>query len=89
MSLAPTSQGQPLEAITGYLSEHLFRGEAVAPDQDLIYSGALDSLSVMRLVAFIEEQFAIAIPPQDITITMVETPRAVAQYVEARCEAAA
>lgn len=89
MTLARPVDGQPLETIVAYLSEQLFRGEPVLPDQDLIYSGALDSLSVMRLVAHIEERFGITIPPQDITITMVETPLAIAQYVSDRCEAAA
>lgn len=40
----------------------------ITPDQDLLLSGLLDSLSVMRLVAWLESSHAIKIPPEDILV---------------------
>ncbi len=37
-------------------------------DEDLLSSGILDSLSVMKLIAFIEESFEIKIDPEDMVI---------------------
>ncbi len=37
-------------------------------DDDLLTSGLVDSLGVMRLVRFIEERFDMAVPPADLTI---------------------
>lgn len=89
MTLATSeAAGSPLDDITAYLSQHVFAGQPVRPDEDLVYSGAIDSLGVMRLVAFLEERFGIAIPPQDITLALVETPTSLADYVQA-CHGAA
>ncbi len=40
----------------------------IEPDQDLLLSGMLDSLSVMRLVAWLEAQSSISIPAGDIVL---------------------
>ncbi len=37
-------------------------------DQDLLLSGVLDSMSVMRLVAYIEEQCEMTIPAEDVLL---------------------
>lgn len=38
----------------------------LADGQDLLLSGLLDSISVIRLVSFIEESAAISVPPEDL-----------------------
>lgn len=53
-------------------------------DDDLLMSGLLNSLGVMRLVAYSEKAFEIKIPPEDITIDHFATIDAIATYVESR-----
>jgi acyl carrier protein len=53
-------------------------------ETDLLLSGLLDSLGVMRLVGFIEKQFAISVPPQDVTIDHFMNVRTVAAYISGR-----
>lgn len=41
-------------------------GMELADNQDLLLSGLLDSISVIRLVSFIEETAKISVPPEDL-----------------------
>lgn len=41
---------------------------SIEPEQDLLLSGMLDSLSVMRLVAWLEAQCEITIPAGDVIV---------------------
>lgn len=38
------------------------------PQDDLLSSQLVDSLGVMRIIAFLEERYGIRIPPSDVTI---------------------
>jgi len=40
----------------------------IEKDEDLLTSGTLDSMALIRLVAAIEEKYAIKIPPTDLVI---------------------
>lgn len=53
-------------------------------ETDLLLSGLLDSLGVMRLVGFIEKEFTISVPPQDVTIDHFMNIRTIAAYVAGR-----
>ena len=53
-------------------------------DDNLLTSGLVDSLSIMRLVAFIEEEFATEVPPEDITIENFLTIQHILDYLETR-----
>jgi acyl carrier protein len=57
---------------------------AIADDTDLLASGLLDSLSVMSLVVFMEEELAIQIPPEDIAIEHFESLAAIETYLIGR-----
>lgn len=56
----------------------------IADDTDLLASGLLDSLSVMSLVFFVEQELAIQIPAEDITIEHFESLAAIEAYLVAR-----
>jgi len=45
----------------------------LSDDDDLLTSGLVDSLGMMSLVAFIEEQFGVAVPPEDVTLETFST----------------
>jgi acyl carrier protein len=72
--------------ITKYIQENLLVGKGeieLSPEDDLLGSGLLDSMGVMRLVGFLEENFNIKIPPQDIVIENFMDVKAIMKYVEA------
>ena len=54
----------------------------LSPEDDLLGSGLIDSMGVMRLVGFVEETFKIKIPPEDIIIENFMDVKAITNYVE-------
>lgn len=56
----------------------------IAFDEDLLGSGLLDSLGIMSLVIFIEQEMAIDIPAEDVTIENFETLETIDAYLERR-----
>lgn len=57
---------------------------AVGFDDDLLLSGLLDSMAIIRLLAFIKDTFGIDVPPEDVVIEHFSTINAIAQYLSAR-----
>lgn len=66
--------------ITTQLSDELEEGE-LGPQEDLLGSGILDSLGMMRLIFFIEEEFSIKVPPEDMTIENFMTVENIENYL--------
>lgn len=56
----------------------------IGTDEDLLLTEVLDSLSVMRLVAYLEEIQAIRIPPEDVTLENFRTLRLIGAYLDRR-----
>ena len=50
-------------------------------DDDLLLSGLVDSLGVVRLIAYIEEELRVPVPPGDVTIENFGTVGAIADYL--------
>lgn len=75
------------QVIHDYVTTELVDGRIYAnlsDDDDLLTSGLVDSLGMMSLVAFIEERFGIAVPPEDVTLETFSTIEAIATYLESR-----
>ena len=53
-------------------------------DENLLVSGILDSLALMRLVAHLEDTHDIEIPPTDITLENFASLSVIAGYLGAR-----
>jgi acyl carrier protein len=53
-------------------------------DEDLLGSGLLDSLSVISLVQFIEEELSIDVPAEDVTIDNFVSLQAIEDYLARR-----
>ena len=73
--------------ILKYIQENLLSGKGkieLSPEDDLLGSGLLDSMGVMRLVGFVEESFNIKIPPEDIVIENFMDVKAITNYVESQ-----
>ena len=72
------------EAIRGYVVTELLSGRDVGDQDDLLLSGLVDSLGVMRLIGHLEQQYSIKIPPEDVTIDNFMHIEAIKQYLERR-----
>ena len=56
----------------------------LASSDDLLGSGLIGSMAVFRLVAFLEEQYGIRIPPEEMVIDNFITVDAMSTYVKER-----
>lgn len=57
-------------------------GVAISAELDLIESGVIDSIEILNLVCFIEEQFDLNVPIEAFTPENFRTPRAIAALVD-------
>jgi len=71
-----------LQRISAHLRELLgVEEELLGPDAALLEAGLIDSVSIFNLIGFVEEQFAIAVGDEDVTLENFETPAAIARLV--------
>ena len=57
------------EKITAFIEKHLLESAIeIGPEDDLLNTGLLDSIGVIKLIAYIEEEFGIAVPPEEMVI---------------------
>lgn len=56
----------------------------ILADDDLLNSGVIDSLGVVRLISFIESEYNIKVPPQDMVIENFMSVGAMAEYIQAK-----
>ena len=76
------------ERLARYIATDLLnQGDLViGEDEDLLAGGLLDSLSVMSLIHFIEQDLSIDVPAEDVTIENFVSLRAIDAYLERRLE---
>ena len=69
--------------IREYINSDLLLDQDIAIDDDenLLVSGILDSLALMRLVAHLEDTYDIEIPPSDITLENFASLSAMVGYL--------
>lgn len=65
-------------------SELIVSASEVTDEQELLMSGLLDSLNVMRLVGFLETEFATSIPPEDVIVENFGSVSQISQYMQTR-----
>lgn len=58
----------------------LLRRTPLAPTEDLFAAG-FDSMSLSRVLVFVEERFGVSIPDQDVVLDEVSTLEAMARFV--------
>ena len=54
----------------------------LAVDDDLLEDGLVDSLGIMRLLAYIKSEFGFAVPAQDVTVETFMSVEAIVAYLE-------
>ncbi len=67
-----------------FIESKLLAGRQIGDSEDLLLSGLVDSLGVMRLVSFIETTFGFKVPAPDIKLANFSTVDAIVAYVEKR-----
>ena len=70
------------QTLTDYICEELLDDdEPVGARENLLADGMIDSLGMLRLVAFIEESFGFKVPPEHFTIENFRTIDAIESYL--------
>lgn len=72
------------ETITKYIQSQLANNELdddLDIHDDLLGSGIVDSLGMMKLVLFIETEFEVQVPPEDMTIENFMTINHITDYL--------
>lgn len=74
------------ERVARYIATDLLNQAdlVIGDDEDLLVSGLLDSLSVMSLIHFIEQDLAIDVPAEDVTIENFVSLQAIDAYLVRR-----
>jgi acyl carrier protein len=72
-----TIQAQLLQ----FVNHEILGGGTVGPDDEVVLDGTVDSLGVARLLGFIETEFSIRVPPEDVTIENFRTIATMAGFL--------
>lgn len=75
------------EAIRGFLLTEFFPGEepaALGNDSPLVSSGLLDSIALLRVVAFLEERFGITLEAHESDVDNLDSVGQIARLVESK-----
>lgn len=83
---SPAGLSMTIDQIRQFIQLELLLDETavIEPDQDLLLSETLDSLSVTRLVQHLETEMSITIPPEDVTLENFQSLNAIHGYVSGR-----
>lgn len=72
------------EKIKQFVMHDLLRGkrEAIGVDESLISAGLLDSLTLLQLIAFVEDEYNMTISDEEMVAENFETIRSIKMLVE-------
>lgn len=71
--------------LTSYIQQEFVRGrKELQPHDDLLNTGILNSLGILKLVSFIEDRFDIQIPDEDIVFENFQSIHSLSEYLESR-----
>lgn len=73
------------QKIINYIKEEFHSGKPeleIFPEDDLLGGGLVESMGMMRLIQFLEEEFSLTIPPQDMTVVNFMTVEAMVNYIK-------
>lgn len=70
--------------IHNFVVTELLYGESdsVAADENLLISGKVDSIGMMRLVAFIDDTYGFQVPPEDVIIENFMSISKITEYID-------
>jgi acyl carrier protein len=76
---------KPLDVINKYIISELaveLDKKSLAPDEDLLGSGIIDSMGISKLVLFLEETFGIKFKDEDLVPENFQNLNSIVAYVE-------
>ncbi len=62
-------------------------GDGLADDQSFLETGVIDSTGVLELIAFLEQQYGIAVDDHEIIPANLDSVRQLVAYVERKLQA--
>ena len=75
------------EVLRQYISDELIDDEEpLEDDENLLADGMVDSLGMLRLVAFIEDSYEIRVPPEDFIIDNFRTVAVLDSYLSRKLD---
>ena len=81
----PDLNPETVENVRKFISSELIVSTSeVSDDQELLMSGMLDSINVMRLVGHLETEFSISIPPEDVVVENFGTISQIFNYIQSK-----
>lgn len=72
------------DKLLNYIQQDLIgkrQSVTVSADDNLLTSGLIDSMGVMKLITFIEKEFGVKVPPQDMVIENFMSVNAISEYL--------
>jgi acyl carrier protein len=87
MTSSPGGTSSVASTLKDYIMKEIAMGTdrpEITQDTKLIESGILDSLSVLKLVTFIEERFKIRVEPDDVVADNFGTLSSISRYVNGK-----
>ena len=75
------------EKIRDFIATELINRETAAGlsfGEDLLAEGMIDSMGIMRLISFIESEFDVVVPPQDMVIENFMSIERIDSYLAGR-----
>ena len=72
------------EILLDYVKDELAHGRMpnLNVDDDLLSAGILDSMGILELVAFIDKQFGIQVPDEDVVLENFMSVSALTDYLQ-------
>ena len=78
------SDEQIFDALGSYFVQQGISREGtveLTPDTDIVGQGLIDSLGIFKLIAFVEEKFALTVEPDEVLLENFQTPRALRNLI--------
>lgn len=70
------------QVIREYIQKEIANGREISNDESLLVAGVLDSLAVVKLVAYVENEFDVEIPDSDFDPDNFESVATITQLIE-------
>ena len=82
MNQMNTCQESIAETLERHLAQDILgNGQPIDHEQNLLLDGGVDSLGMLKLVAFIEMNYGVKVPPEHFTIENFRNLRVIGDYV--------
>lgn len=79
-------ENDALDAVLSFLAASDMAGRLLAKDEEMLASGALDSLKILNLVAFVEQQLGCKINAEEVLPENFGSPVEVATFMASKSE---